>query len=180
MLHEFDKPLEIISVKAGDTVLFSADVETPYEPVLNVYDIDYQLLHGPVAYDTERNGVYHWQVTADGYYGMADELTYYIVEISDDLTGYTTKRYMVYVNDNLNYEGMIDRALGLAGHNIRKFSHTWSNGLLTGFDIKIYETDEALELAESGGTDTFLAHYRVACRYDNNYNRYETTSTRIA
>ena len=179
-MQEFTTPLAIISAKDGDILDFSTDQISPYTPELTVYDMAGTITHGPAAHDTERAGAYYWHLVAGSAGGMATKKQYYRVTITDTITGFVAKTWIVYVNDNLNYDTMLDRAVGLAGHNIRKYSHVWTKGLLTSFQMKIYASSGALETADAGGTDDFIAHYEVICRYDNSYNRYEITSTRIA
>ena len=105
--------------------------------------------------------------------------TYYIVEVDDTSPGgYTKSTWIVYVNDQGTLENLITRAQGLAGHNCRKYGHVWTKGQLTSYHLKIYASKAALETAEAGGSDVYIADYLVTIRYDSNYNPYEITSVK--
>jgi hypothetical protein len=179
-MEQYTTPLAILNAAASDVLEFSCAVQTPYTPQLTIYSLANAVLFGPANYDTLRNGRLYWHIPASASHGIAAVKTYYKIVIDDDLTGYTAETWMVYVNDNFNYGTMLDRALGLAGRNIRKYAHVWTNGLLTSFQMKIYASASDITTVEAGGADNFTAHYEVTCRYDNNYNRYEITSLRIA
>lgn len=177
-MQEFSKPLEIIQCKLGDTLLFSCEDETPYDLVINTYDIDGDLLQGPF-YPVDDGVMVYWDITANATYGLSSAKEYYLVEIADNETSdYIEKRYIVYVNDDLNMENYITRCLGLSGHNLRQYDYIWTRGLLTSFSLKFYATTSALNAAELGTSDDYIAHYIVTISYDNNYNPYQITSVR--
>jgi hypothetical protein len=149
-------------------------VPTPYDPMLFIYDLDENLI-GMSTYTYSDGDYFYWSVTIDATNFAAKTNYKFII---DDLlmTGFDAQTYFLYVNDDYNAEAYITRALGLSGFNCRYYSYAWTNGLLTGFKIRIYATKAALEAAEAGGTDVYLASYTVAIAYDANYNPYQITS----
>ncbi|MFH0814303.1 MAG: hypothetical protein V2A69_15920 [Pseudomonadota bacterium] len=179
MPQKFTAPLAIIQGKLGDEFDFSVPVDTPYAPQLTIKDMAGATLYGPAAEDVTRNDYLHWYVEAAHPYGLETEKTYYEVTVDDaDPTGYVASTWIVYINDHVDFEAMITRGLGLSGYNLRKYSYTWTRGQLTSYHVKIYTTKAALETADAGGADNYIAHYLVANLYDANYNRYKTTCTK--
>lgn len=179
MAEIFSTPLNIIKCKVGDVLLFEGDDLTPYFPLLSIKDQDGTVLYGPVAATAIRGATYYWAITIGSGTGTGTVKTYYQVAIEDSVVaGYPDTRYIIYVTDDYNFEQYIVRSLGLAGHNYRAYNHVWTRGLLTQFDIRIYQTAAALDIADAGGTDTYLAHYRVTIRYNDDYNSYYITSVK--
>lgn len=177
----FDNPTKITQCKLGDTMIVSAVDETGYDLVMRIYDIDENLLYGPVINNTERlTGELYWFFTVDSTYGISNAKSYYIIEIGDFSTSdYDPTWHILYVNDDVTMENYIIRSQGLAGHNCRKFNYVWVRGMLTQFDIRTYTDTEALETADEGNTDEYIAHYRVTIQYDNSYQPYEISSIRL-
>lgn len=178
-LREFTEPLSILQAKQGDQLVFETQEQTPLDFQLTIRDLDGALLYGPVPPNVTRDGMLYWFVTANAVNGMSTVKTYYEVTISDDVTNaIPDERFVLYVNDHANFESYVVRALGLAGHNARRYSHTWVRGQLTGFQLKFYATAAALNAAIAGTNDNYLAHYSISIRYNENYNRIEITSVK--
>lgn len=181
MEQRFTTLLSIIKVKLGDTLQFSVDSLTPFTPFLTVYDIDDTVLYGPVLFESSFVNRLYWNLDVAASNGFSAAKTYYKVKVDDSVVaGYPDRRWVVYVTDDLSFEGYIDRCLGLSGSNMRKFSYVWTRGQLTSFDIKLYSTAAKLDLADAGTSDDFIAHYRVTISYDVNYNPYLVQSVRIS
>lgn len=180
MIQEHSSPLEITSIGEGDTIQVVVDEQTPFDPQLTVLDLDGTTLYGPVFPDVDRNGKHYWFVDATAANGFPSSKLYRQIIVDDEeITGYVAKKFMVYVNTKKDVGESLERIVGLSGHNMRKFSHVWTNGLLTQFDVKIYQSVADLEAAEAGTADAFLAHYRVSLTYDDKYNNNKITSVKI-
>ena len=170
-------PLAISRCKAGDDLVFFVAENPTYDPKLTIYDMDDTVLHGPVLPDATRDSVHYWFIEASATFGMGTTLKYYHVKVDDDTpVGYVPTRWLIFVSDEQSIEQSLDRALGLSGYNQRKYNHVWTRGLLTSFEVKLYDTASDLDDAEAGTSDNFTAHYLVNLRYTDTYNLFEITS----
>lgn len=177
MMQNFTTPLSIIKCKLTDRLVFSVDDVSPYWPSLSVYNIGGGVVLGPLAPMAAIGDTLYWYFRFDAVTFAAKQ--YYLIKAHDDDTsGYPDTRWKVYVTDDYSFEGYVVRSLGLAGHNIRKYNHTWVRGQLTGFDIKIYTSATDLDAAEAGTADNYIAHYQVTIRYNSEYNAFEITSVK--
>jgi len=180
-LPEFNTSLSIVQCKQDDQLIFETDEVTPGDYTLSVYDkpVNGTLAYGPVEPDRVRDGVNYWYITASSAHGFPDVLSYYEVVITDNITNsIDDERYVVYVNDDLNFENYISRILGLAGHNCRRYNHVWTRGQLISFSLKFYATAALLDAAIAGTSDTYIAHYNITLTYNNDYNRIELSSVK--
>lgn len=179
MLLEFIKPLSITPCKLGDALIIQTDETTPFDFKLRIKDMDGSLLYGPASPDLTRDSVHYWFIAASSTYGITTSLTYYEITISDEITNdYADERKIIYVNDDYSFEQYIIRSCGLAGHNCRRYNHTWTRGQLTSFYVKIYETAAKLSAAVAGTSDDYLAEYKITITYDQNYNRATLSSVK--
>lgn len=167
-----DNILDITAVKKGETVGFSYENPgTPSDPVLYVYDMDGNLIQGMIDPENETDEVFYF------FYDTSDLTAQkHYLFIVDDVTPFSNEEFLVYITNELAYENEVIRSLGLAGHNLRLYSFTYTNGNLTSFKIRTYETKTALETAENGGTDDYIASYTVTISYDASYNKSYKTS----
>jgi len=175
-MREYLSLLEINQCKLTDHLLIYWDVVTPFDPMLYIYDKDDTLLDTRV-YDFEENNTLYWNVEIDEVI-FAKQTNYKLVLDDELLTGFDDQTYLLYVNDDLDAEDYITRALGLSGHNCRYYNYTWTSGQITGFNIRFYSTLAALVAAEAGTSDVPIATYTVSIYYDENYNPYKIASIR--
>lgn len=179
--NRFQAPCQIVKSKIGDTLVLSyPDPGTPYSPVLTCKTLAGATVLAPMVPDDFINGQHYWYINLSSTYFSA--LTHYLFKIDDIDSVLVPEHYqwIVYITNDYVYEGVIDRIQGLSGWNIRKYSYTYTNGNVSGYQVKIYATKTALETADAGGADTFIAHYSIEVRYNSEYNQYYIESTRIS
>jgi hypothetical protein len=177
----FNSPLEIINGKLGDAFTVSYLPSTPYNPELRITNLDGTILKAATGPDTVRNGYYYWFITANSSFGIATALQYYVFELVDESPSLTIpdpNKWILYINDEADFEGKVDRSLMLAGHNIRKFNFIYTGGQVTSFEMKGYSSRADLLAAEAGTSDNFIAHYKVTYTYDSQYRMTQVTSVK--
>jgi hypothetical protein len=177
-MNEFISPCQINQCKLTDRIILSVEDLTPYDPIVQIYDLSNNLITSAIA-DQEQDGYLYWNIEITD--SLFEEQTYYKIVIDDSWpSDYPQKTYYLYVNNDLEMEQYIIRGQGLSGYNIRYFSHVWTNGLLTSFNIKFYASRAAVIAADAGTADDYLGYYQVAISYDANYNPYQITSLRVS
>lgn len=178
MLPTWTTPLSMVSCKLNDILLFDDVEQTPFDPVLTVYNIADAIIYGPAAYDVLRDGVKYWSVPITVANGFGARLFYKVVVSDGIVNGHADKTWMIYVNNEVEFENLIVRSAGLAGDNLWITDHAWTNGQLTSFTIKTYASAANLNAAIAGTSDNYIASYSVTLLYNNNYNCVQITCTK--